>query len=131
MFWRIKDKMFLPIPIPLFLRRESEEDKQIRLKGKRLRELSRQAPTMERENKKRMAMGYPHLLEVVKEKCPKCDGKMWHDQFQKCWEFKNGIKYLKACYQCLDCKYRVLFNLFTNKFDSKPFGLDKTSKEKR
>lgn len=113
------------IPIPLFLQRESQEDKKLRYKGKRLREISsKEVPTMEEENEKRILIGYPYMLEVVKEKCPKCNGKMWHDNFQKCWDFSGKFKELKACYQCVDCKYRVLFNLFTNKFDKKPFGMD-------
>lgn len=94
-----------------------------KLKGQRLRELnSKTVPTMEELNEKRMLIGYPHLIEIVKEKCPKCGSKMWHDQFQKCWD-KN--KHLKACYECVDCNYRVLFDLFTNKFDKKPFGEQK------
>jgi len=116
----------LPIPYPLHTphpsaRRESREDRELRLRGKRLREInSKKVPTMEEENEKRVLIGYPHLLEVVKERCPKCKGKMWHDNFQKCWDMKT--KHLKACYQCINCEHRVLFDLFTNKFDNKPFG---------
>ena len=111
----------IPIPIALFFRRESPEDKQLRYKGQRLKELRiKKNPTMEDENEKRILIGYPHLLEVVKEKCPKCKGKMWHDNFAKCWDMKT--KHLKACYQCTECKYKVLFDLFTGKFDKFPFG---------
>ena len=84
-------------------------------------------PTMEEENKKRMSIGYPHMLEIVKEKCPKCSGKMVHDQFQKLIDFKD--RHLKACYNCTECEYRVLFDLTTNKFEKKPFGLKNDAKK--
>ncbi len=103
---------------------ESREDREFRLKAKRLREInSKPVPTMEELNEKRMLIGYPHMLEIVKHKCPKCDGKMWHDNFQKCWDYrKHNPPHFKACYNCTECKYRVLFDLYTNKFDKKPFG---------
>lgn len=82
--------------------------------------VKRKVPTMKEDNHRRVEMGYPYLLEVVKERCPKCNGKMWHDQFQKCINIKTG--HISACYQCVDCKYRVLFNLITKTFDKKPFG---------
>lgn len=105
----------------LFLKRESLEDKELRLKAGRLRELNNKVPTMEVENEKRILMGYPHLLEVVKERCPKCNGKMWHDNFEKVLDYSKNFSELKARYQCVDCKYDVLFSLITNKFDKEPF----------
>lgn len=104
--------------------RENPEDRRIRETATRIREINqKQMPTMEEENEKRMLIGVPHLLEVVKERCPKCKGEMWHDNFQKCLDYgpKDG-PHLKACYNCTECKYRVLFDLHTNKFDKEPFG---------
>jgi len=116
------------IPIPIFFPRESNEDKKERLRLKRIGEISRKKiPTMDEENEKRVLMKSPHLLEIVKERCPKCKGKMWHDNFQKCW---NKKKHLLACYQCIDCKYRVLFDLFTQKFEKRPFSSETTGDAK-
>lgn len=84
-------------------------------------------PTMEEENEKRRSIGHPHMLEIVKEKCPKCNGEMWHDQFQKCIDMKKG--HMKACYNCTKCKYRILFNLTIKKFDKKPFGVTNSGRK--
>ena len=99
-------------------------DKRIRETRNRLSQLKKKdILTMDEENEKRVLIGYPHLLESVKEKCPKCNGKMVHDNFQKCWDYSKGFPNLKACYQCIECKYRILFSLIENKFDKKPFGV--------
>lgn len=104
-------------------RKDVEENKELRYKANRLREInSKKAPTMEEVNEKRILVGYPHLLEIVKEKCPSCKGKMWHDNFHKLWDYSGGSSDLKACYNCSDCKKRFLFSLFTNKFDKEEFA---------
>ena len=100
-----------------FLTRESSQDREMSLKAKRLREInSKKIPTMEEENEKRMLIGYPYLLEIVKIKCPKCNGKMWHDNFNKIWDKRRHILAQYNCVERSSCGYEEFFDLFTNKF---------------
>lgn len=118
--------ILLPIFLILaffLLNSKSPKDKELSIRAKRLREINQKGvQSMEEENERRVLIGYPYLLEVVKERCPKCGGKMWHDNFEKCWNYSGEIPHMEACYNCIDCKYSFLFDLITNKFDKKPFG---------
>ena len=64
-------------------------------------------------NEERMSIGYPHMLRFVTEKCPDCGCKMTHDDFQKAINPKGG---LLACYECIGCGERIMFDMIKKKF---------------
>jgi len=73
--------------------------------------------TMEEENEVRMNIGYPYMIRIVDIPCPKCKGKMCHDDFNKAIIPKT--RELLAMYNCIKCKYEQFFNLTKNKWDKK------------